>query len=230
MPGAGPWQDERHRFRRGDKGPTLPPRGYAAPSPSSRGGPGTGSNLRDLTSKDGDVLRARFPAGGSTSNILPKGLPVFRVHQSFSFLHVRNGSTPVIGNYKPNYRLGSVPAVRSRHERQSIIYHLGPLANSKSTFFQATKHIHCTSLGEPFALQQTQSNRDSPFFERKNRRRSHMPGEGDGRGGEGGSASGASAGLGLVAEGGEGASGAAVAAGMGPGTSVARAAGRLPCK
>ncbi len=92
MPGAGPWQDERHRFRRGDKGPTLPPRGYAAPSPSSRGGPGTGSNLRDLTSKDGDVLRARFPAGGSTSNILPKGLPVFRVHQSISFLHVRNGS------------------------------------------------------------------------------------------------------------------------------------------
>jgi hypothetical protein len=77
-------------------------------------------------------------------------------------------------------------------------------------------------------LQQTQSNRDSPFFERKNRRRSHMPGEGDGRGGEGGSASGASAGR--VAEGGEGASGAAVAAGMGPGTSVARAAGRLPCK
>jgi len=124
--------------------------------------------------------------------------------------------------------VGSISAVRPWHERQSIIDHLGPLANSKSTFFQATKHIHCTSLGEPFALQQTQSNRDSPFFERKNRRRSHMPGEGDGRGGEGGSASGANAGL--VAEGGEGASGAGVAAGMGPGTSVACAAGRLPCK
>jgi hypothetical protein len=58
-------------------------------------GPGTGSDSRDLTSKDGDVLRARFPAGGSTSNILQKGFPVFRVHQSFSFLH-RNGSLPVI--------------------------------------------------------------------------------------------------------------------------------------
>jgi len=57
--------------------------------------------------------------------------------------------------------VGSISAVRPWHERQSIIDHLGPLANSKSTFFQATKHIHCTSLGEPFALQQTQSNPNS---------------------------------------------------------------------
>jgi hypothetical protein len=105
------------------------------------------------------------------------------------------GQSPVIESREANSRFGSISAARLRHERQSIIDHLGPLANSKSTFFQATKHIHCTSLGEPFALQQTQSNPDSPFFERKNRRRSHMPGEGDGRGGEGGSASGASAGL-----------------------------------
>jgi len=97
MPGAGPWQDERHRFRRGDKGPTLPPRGYAAPSPSSRGGPGTGSNLRDLTSKDGDVLRARFPAGGSTSNILPKGLPVFRFTSPFPFCTSATGQLPSLG-------------------------------------------------------------------------------------------------------------------------------------
>jgi len=60
--------------------------------------------------------------------------------------------------------VGSSSAARLRHERQSIIHHLGPLANSRSTFFQATKHIHCTSLGEPFALQQPQSNRDSRFF------------------------------------------------------------------
>ena len=109
MPGAGPWQDERHRFRRGDKGPTLPPRGYAAPSPSSRGGPGTGSNLRDLTSKDGDVLRARFPAGGSTSNILPKGLPVFRVHSPFPFCTSATGQlspSPVVTMGRPK-RVGS---------------------------------------------------------------------------------------------------------------------------
>jgi hypothetical protein len=73
----------------------------------------------------------------------------------------RKGSTPVIESRKPNYRFGSISAARLRHERQSIIDHLGPLANSKSTFFQATKHIHCTSLGEPFALQQTQSNPNS---------------------------------------------------------------------
>jgi len=63
--------------------------------------------------------------------------------------------------------VGSSSAARLRHERQSIIHHLGPLANSRSTFFQATKHIHCTSLGEPFALQQPQSNRDSPFFRKE---------------------------------------------------------------
>ena len=57
--------------------------------------------------------------------------------------------------------IGSISAARLRHERQSIIDHLGPLANSQSTFFQTTKHIHCTSLGEPFALQQTQSNPNS---------------------------------------------------------------------
>jgi hypothetical protein len=36
--------------------------------------------------------RARFPAGGLASNILPKELPVLRVHHPFPFLHVRNGS------------------------------------------------------------------------------------------------------------------------------------------
>jgi hypothetical protein len=77
----------------------------------------------------------------------------------------RKGSTSVIESRKPNYRFGSISTARLRHERQSIIDHLGLLANSKSTFF--TKHVHRTSLGEPFALQQTQSNLDNPFFERQ---------------------------------------------------------------
>jgi hypothetical protein len=85
MPGAGPWQDERHRFRRGDKAPTLPPRGHAAPSASSRGGPGTGSDLRDLTSKDGDVWPARFAAGARPATYSQKGSRSFGFTSPFPF-------------------------------------------------------------------------------------------------------------------------------------------------
>ncbi len=73
MPGAGPWHDERHRFRRGDKGPTLPPRGYAAPSPSNRGGPGTGSVGSEEAPIEG--LASVRRSNGTCS------FPAFRFHE-----------------------------------------------------------------------------------------------------------------------------------------------------
>jgi hypothetical protein len=163
------------------------------------------------------LQRRRSPSNIASNSARPRRIRCAAQRLPNPVGDVRSGSIPVYGVSR-SFRFPPKAAFQA--------FRPSRLANGppqRIPVLKTNRTLYASSV-----LPETHANPDSPFFERKNRRRIHMPGKGDGRGGEGGSPSGARAGL--VAEGGEGASGAVVAAGMGPGKSMACATGRLPCK